>query len=400
MRNAFIAIVAGTVFLSGCSHSPSAVPHPIGKTQSGDHFGGAHPLTQYSVFYSFHGPDGKKPTGDLVRDASGNFYGTALGTGAERHGVVFKLDSQGNESVFFHFKPGLSTGRQPSGGLVQDANGNFYGVTWTGGRYDLGVVYKLDAAGNETVIHSFNGADGANPQGTLARDDSGNLYGTTYFGGAKKFGVAFKISSTGHEKVLHSFYTYKTDGAYPEAGVIRTGSGDLFGTTNEGGSHYPLSDGTVFKIDSGGRETVFHSFSGSDGAAPETRLIQDTGGNLYGTTAGGGANNDGVVFMLDPSAHITVLHSFSGADGLDPSGTLIRDSAGILYGPTRFGGSSNEGVIFELDPSNNLTVLHNFSGVDGSLPGGSLFRDAAGDLFGTTYAGGASSDGVIFELKP
>jgi uncharacterized repeat protein (TIGR03803 family) len=355
---------------------------------------------QYAVLFSFHGPDGKRPNGDLVQDGSGNLYGTASGTGAERHGVVFKLDSQGNESVFFRFKAGLSTGRQPSGGLVQDASGNFYGVTWTGGRHDLGAVYKLDTAGNETVLHSFNGADGANPQGTLARDSSGNLFGTTYFGGAKHFGVAFRISSTGHETVLHSFYTNQLDGAYPEAGMIQTMAGDLIGTTNEGGSHRPLSDGTVFKIDSGGHETVFHSFSGNDGAAPQSRLVQDTDGNVYGNTVVGGGNNDGVVFKLDPSAHITVLHSFSGLDGSDPSGALIRDLAGNLYGLTRFGGSSGDGVVFALDPSNNLTVLHNFSGADGSEPGGSLFRDAAGNLFGTTYAGGASNDGVVFELTP
>jgi uncharacterized repeat protein (TIGR03803 family) len=400
MRNALTAIAASAIFISGCNHSSSTVPQLIGKTQPGNQVGAANPLMKYSILYSFHGPDGKNPNGSLVQDAAGNFYGTASGTGAQRHGIVFKLDPRGSESVFFQFKAGLSTGRQPSGGVVQDANGNFYGVTWTGGSNDLGVVYKLDPAGNETILHSFNGADGANPQGTLSRDAFGNLYGTTYFGGSKNFGVVFKISSTGHETLLHSFFTYSTDGAYPEAGMIRTAAGDLFGTTNEGGSHYPLSDGTVFKIDSRGRESVFHSFNGSDGAAPETRLIQDTAGNLYGTTAGGGGNNDGVVFMLDPSGHFTMLHSFTGSDGLDPSGTLIRDSAGNLYGPTSWGGSSNIGVIFQLDPSNNLIVLHNFSGADGSRPGGSLYRDAAGNLFGTASSGGASNDGVIFELTP
>ena len=397
MRNALIAMATSAVFISGCSHSPSTLPQPIGQTRSKNHAGTApHPRTQFTVLYSFHGPDGSKPNGGLIQDASGNFYGTASGTGAERRGIVYKLDSQGNETVLFRFKAGRSTGRQPSSGLVQDTSGNFYGVTWTGGRYDLGVVYKLDAAGNESVLHSFNGGDGANPQGTLIRDASGNLYGTSYTGGAQNFGAAFKISSTGHETLLHSFGASRVDGAYPEAGMIRTASGVLIGTNNSGG---PFDDGTVFKIDSGGREIVLHSFDGSDGKAAQTGLVRDASGILYGTTCGGGIG-PGTIFKLDPSGHLTELHRFNGADGDCPQGILIRDSSGNIYGTASFGGSSNLGVIFELDTSGNLIVLHSFSGTDGSLPTQSLFRDTAGNLFGTTYAGGASNDGIIFELTP
>jgi uncharacterized repeat protein (TIGR03803 family) len=243
MRSAYIAIAASVIFVSGCSHSTSAVPQPIGQTQSKNHIGAVQPMMQFSILFSFHGPDGREPNGSLVQDATGNLYGTALGTGAARRGVVFKLDPQGNESVLYQFKAGLSTGRQPTAGVVPDGNGNFYGTTKVGGTHDLGVVYELDSAGTETVLHNFNGADGANPIGTLIRHASGNLYGTTYYGGSANQGVVFRISSAGHETVLHSFTG--PDGADPVGGVIRTAAGNLFGTTaNGGGQHIVLSGRT------------------------------------------------------------------------------------------------------------------------------------------------------------
>jgi uncharacterized repeat protein (TIGR03803 family) len=209
-------------------------------------------------------------------------------------------------SVLYSFKGGTD-GANPFGGLLRDSGGNLYGTTiygGTGGCNDgfgdlgCGTVFKLDTSGNETVLHSFTGTpDGEYPYAGLVRDSSGNLYGTTESGGVGSCtgfgagcGTAFKLDTSGNETVLHSF-TGTPDGEYPAAGLVRDSSGNLYGTTIQGGSNPgPYTSGTVFKIDAGGNETVLHSFTGhpSDGASPFAELMLDSVGNLYGTTHGHG----------------------------------------------------------------------------------------------------------------
>ena len=160
------------------------------------------------------------------------------------------------------------------------------------------------------------------------------------------------------------------------------------------------------------QETVLHSFgSGTDGAGPRGNLIFDSAGNLYGTTQGGGTSSYGTVFELTPGADggqtETVLYSFSGADGASPAAGLVFDAAGNLYGTTESGGASGAGTVFELarpatagEPWTE-TVLHDFgSGTDGTAPQSSLIFDAAGNLYGTTRSGGAFGGGTVFELTP
>jgi uncharacterized repeat protein (TIGR03803 family) len=228
------------------------------------------------------------------------------------------------------------------------------------------VVFKLSPTGAETVLHSFNGADGAVPDsGFLVLDKAGNLYGTTNGGGAHNHGVVFKLSPTGTETVLHSF-TEGADGAYPVAGLLRDAARNLYGTTDGGGAH---NQGVVFKLspcDSGYDFSVVHSFTGgADGGGPTGDLIQDAAGNLYGTTGSGGsstcllgAGNCGVVFKLSPTGTETVLYSFiGGADGGGPYAGVIQDAVGNLYGTTPGGGAESSacfvgtcGVVFRLAP--------------------------------------------------
>jgi uncharacterized repeat protein (TIGR03803 family) len=204
-------------------------------------------------------------------------------------------------------------------------------------------------------------SDGANPQAGLIADSSGNLYGTTEGGGASsEAGVVFKLSPSGTETVLYSFCSKPScsDGAFPVAGLIADRAGNLYGTTSGGGAILPGSSGggVVFKLSPRGTETVLYSFcskpSCSDGANPDAGLIADRSGNLYGTTSGGGASSLGVVFKLSPSRTETVLYSFcskpSCSDGRDPEAGLIADSSGNLYGTTAAGGASSDGVVFEL----------------------------------------------------
>ena len=152
-----------------------------------------------------------------------------------------------------------------------------------------------------TVLHSFSGGtDGAYPQAGLVMDKAGNLYGTTFNGGSSGCGTVFKVDTTGNETVLHSFTNCFTnsDGGEPYAGLVRDKAGNLYGTTVIGGSS---GSGTVFKVDTTGKETVLYSFTNSDVAAePYAGLIRDKAGNLYGTTYTGGSHGYGTVFKLIP----------------------------------------------------------------------------------------------------
>jgi uncharacterized repeat protein (TIGR03803 family) len=306
-------------------------------------------------------------------------------------------------TVFYSFTGYPENGVSPFGSLVMDPAGNLYGVTQAGGSpppLDGGTVFKLDPSGNESVLHSFTGGDGSIPYAGLVIDTAGNLYGTTLFGGSSGYGTVFKLDPSGTETVLHSFTNSGGDGAYPFAGLLVDKVGNLYGTTDVGGS---FGYGTVFKLDRSGTETLLHSFTntGGDGAYPLAGLVMDTAGNLYGTTNDGGSSGYGTVFKLDSSGTETVLHSFtnsSGGDGAYPFAGLVMDTAGNLYGTTIQGGSSNYGTVFKLDPSGTETVLHSFAYSDGAAPIAGLVMDPAGNLYGTTFEGGSSGYGTVFKL--
>ena len=351
----------------------------------------------YTVLYRFTGgADGGGPTTGVIRDLAGNLYGTALG-GTSDSGVVFKLDTTGHFTVLYTFTGGAD-GDSPSSGVIRDSAGNFYGTTSRGGAAGQGVVYKLDTAGHETVLYSFTGGvDGGSPQNSLTSDSAGNLYGTTYSGGAANMGVVYKLDTAGQETVLHSFRG-GADGGTPEAGVIRDSAGNLYGTASIGGKG---GVGTVYQLDASGQETVLYSFPGvADGAFPYAGAIGDSAGNLYGTTISGGAWTEGAVYRLDTAGQQKLLHSFGGgADGRYPSAGVIRDSAGNLYGTTSQGGTAGWGVVYKLDTTGQETVMHSFTnGADGGDPYAGVILDSAGNLFGTAASGGTANKGVVYKL--
>ena len=362
----------------------------------------------FTVLYSFTGgADGSSPQAGLVRDKRGNLYGTTAQGGSSANcflgcGVVFKLDTWGNETVLHTFT-NTPDGALPLAALVRDKTGNLYGTTASGGTSVYGTIFKLDTTGNESVRYSFAGApDGAVPEAGLLRDKADNLYGTTFSGGStdagpQNAGTVFELDGSGDETVLHSF-TRSPDGAFPQAGLVRDRAGNLYGTTTFGGS---FNRGSVFKLDTTGNETVLHSFTGVlDGAFPQAGLVMDKAGNFYGTTGGPGA---GTVFKLDTSGNETLLYIFADSpDGASPQAGLVIDKAGNIYGTTTTGGSSFlYGTVFKLDTSNNETVLHSFTNTpDGAGPLAGLIMDKAGNLYGTTKAGGSSSHGTVFKLTP
>jgi uncharacterized repeat protein (TIGR03803 family) len=371
------------------------------------HLGSVYRVTagQVTVLYNFSfGTGGYLPYSGVIADSAGNLYGTTSEGGAADDGVVYKLDTSGHETVLHSFT-GEPDGSSPESGVVQDSAGNLYGTTYSGGAAGYGVVYKLDSTGNETVLYSFTGgSDGGSPNAGVVLDSAGNLYGTTTGGGTATgqlgFGVVYRLDQTGHETVLYTF-TGLADGSLPESGVIRGPGNHLYGTTWKGGAIGGW--GTVYKVDQTGQETVLYSFPGAvDGGCPLAGVTGDSAGDLYGTTFSGGPSNAGVVYKVDATGE-TPLYSFTGgADGGWPASRLIRDAAGNLFGTTSGGGISNCpsgcGVVFKLDPAGNETVLYSFTGAsDGGEPEAGVIADSAGNLYGSTYWG-ASNGGVVYKL--
>jgi len=364
----------------------------------------AAPAQTFSLVYQFRsGTGGINPYAGVVRDATGNLFGTTYNDGAFASGTVFTINPAGKEKVLHSFNQTQGDGAFPwYGTLARDASGNLYGTTYLGGTASqlcCGTVFKVTASGKEAVLYTFTGIGGDGfPQSGVVRDSSGNLYGMTPNGGTSNAGTVFKLDPTGKKTVLHSF-TGSNDGGFPVAGLVLDATGNLYGTT-QGGSSIA---GTVFKLDSNGKMTVLYTFTGSnDGGTPKAGVIRDAHGNLYGTTNLGGTDGVGTVFKVTAQGQETVLHNFTGgSDGWLPfGGGLVRDSAGNLYGTTPQGGSNDFGVVFKIDTKGNETILHTFSGSDGKIPYGTLILDKAGNLYGTTYQGGAYGGGVVFKIAP
>ncbi|MFC5863503.1 choice-of-anchor tandem repeat GloVer-containing protein [Acidicapsa dinghuensis] len=290
------------------------------------------PSGRETDLYQFTGNgDGGPPSGALISDREGNLYGVSS-TGGQNEcpyynpstcGVVFKIDPRGHETVLYAFTGGADGG-SPQGELVRDEEGNLYGTTLYGGALNslacfsnirggngalpigCGVIFKVDRAGKETVLHQFDAyVDGYDPTG-LTRDRDGTLYGTTFFGGSPDqtaqglsgYGIVYKLDKSGKYTILHNF-TGKADGGSPLGPPLPIGK-DLYGTASAGGK---LDDdpnggsapffgrsGVIYKLDQSGKETVLYTFQGeADGAAPESELTQDEDGNLYGTAFYGGS---------------------------------------------------------------------------------------------------------------
>lgn len=304
-------------------------------------------------------------------------------------------------------------GAFPSG-VILSPDGTLYGTTFIGGNVrsanqcldGCGALFKITTDGIETVLHNF-GAGGALPGDGVIRDAVGNLYGTTSDGGAAKRGTVYEFSSDGSYVTLHSFNS-SSDGYAPETGVIRDSAGNLYGTTSRGGARHGLTEGgTIYKLTPGNVVQVLYRFHSSRGVIPFSSLIRDAAGNFYGITRDGGDPNCtsgsgrgcGVVYKLSPSGKQTVLHAFSGApDGASPYGRLVRDLEGNIYGVTFEGGSFNQGAIYKIDPSGNETVFYSFSGPDGAYPTSGLLLDGSGNFYGNTRGGGEFTYGAIFKL--
>jgi uncharacterized repeat protein (TIGR03803 family) len=304
-----------------------------------------------TVLRNFALADGDFPSAGLILDAAGNLYGTTDEGefGSSGYGTVFELTKAGQETVLHNFAGYPSDGGDPVAGLIQDTEGNLYGTAYSGGNHLEGTVFELSETGKETVLHSFKYSDGANPSGSLILDAAGNFYGTTQSGGHYGYGTVFKLNKTGNLTVLHSFAGGTADGCFPGGTPVMDARGNLFGTAELCGSS---DQGIVWKVSTKGAETVLHNFTGGslDGAYPYAGVIMDTKGNFYGDTVYGGSSGFGTVYELNTKGKLTLLHSFTGPDGEFPLGGLLRDAKGSLYGTAEEGGSDDFGTVWELTP--------------------------------------------------
>lgn len=371
-----------------------------GSTESGGIYGSGSifkldrsgPLT---TLHSFGGLDGTSPWAGLIRSNDGNLYGTTTyGTFANGSGTIFKVDQAGTLTTVLVFHGSQREGASSRAPLLQGSDGSLYGTALFGGTLGWGTVFKVNAAGVLTVLHTFSGSDGGYPYAGLIETPDGNLYGTTSRGGAFRFGTVFRLDSAGTLTTLHSFDS--SDGAYPVAGLIQAADGSFYGTTYSGGIS---NHGTIFKLDTAGTLTTLHEFGGANGASPTGTLIEAADGTLYGTTLRGGSLDYGTVFKITTSGTFTTLHSFAGTEGAIPFAGLIQGSAGAFYGTTVRGGAGGLGTIFEMDAAGTITTRHHFvHGSGGVQPSSGLLQGIDGSFYGTTIEGGSVNAGTIFKL--
>jgi uncharacterized repeat protein (TIGR03803 family) len=401
----------------------------------------------YTVLHNFTGtaPDGANPVAGLSIDAAGNLYGTTEYGGAG-YGTVFELK---RTTFGFVYRPlysfeGGNDGISPLARVVIGPNGSLYGTTSEGGTGcspypGCGLVFNLQPPATacktaacpwtETVLHRFENwpFDAATPYSEVTFDRAGNLYGTTFVGGAYADGAVYELvysNGSWANSLAYSFQNHD-DGRSPVAGVIFDQAGNLYGTAIYGGHN---SDGTVYQLVPTGlswTEKTLYIFQGkTDGGNPDSGVIFDNSGNLYGSTPTASfTNNPGTVYQLSPSGGnwiYTLLYGFSSGyeQGAGAVSTLTMDNAGNLYGTTSREGlvtpncSDGCGTVFKLTPSGGgwiYTDLHDFAGgSDGAFPVSNVVFDNQGNLYGTTSAGGTGTNcydgplvgcGVVWEIS-
>ena len=347
--------------------------------------------------------DGDDPSSGVRFDTAGNLYGTTDAGGAFNGGTIYKIETDGTESILHSFA--LSpTGHQPvhpNGLVIDPATGDIYGTT-EGDGYDdhaggAGQIYKLTIDGTFTVLHNFDTAnDGVFPS-HLLRDPPGNLYGVTLFGAegvGSGEGAVFEYSADGIFTVLHRFDdTADSYGPPGPGGVVRDEAGNLYGVRVS--SNATRDCGILYKLAPDGAFTVLYSFTGgADGCAPQS-VVSDPTGNLYGMTSSDGTYGDGTVFKLNSDGTFRTLYSFLGTHYVNANALLLV--GGTLYGTTYNTEDHYPGVVFKISPDGTHTTLLNITGGNGDYPVGRLTLKS-GRLYGATTSGGTSGNGTIFTV--
>jgi uncharacterized repeat protein (TIGR03803 family) len=338
-------------------------------------------------------------------DAAGNLYGTTEFGGVFGDGTVFRYHLSGAYNVLTNFDS--SHGSGPDGQLLRIADGSFLGTAEFGGLADgqggsRGTIFKVTTNGLLTTVYYFgsvtngNGRalDGQRPWSGLTLAADGNYYGTTYDGGEHGFGLVFGLTPNGTLTSVASF-DGGDSGRPLGANLVQDSEGNLYGTTTIGGL-----GGCIFTLTPGDDVNVLYSFSGgTNGSYPQAGLARGLDGCFYGTTSQGGDYGAGTIFKITTDGLLTSLYSFDGANGAQPAATLVLGTDGNFYGTTLVGGSADNGVIFQFNTNGAYTVLHMFMGLaDGANPDCGLTLGLDGNLYGVAEFGGMGGNGTLFEL--
>jgi uncharacterized repeat protein (TIGR03803 family) len=333
-------------------------------------------------------------------------------------GNLFAQITVTNLYSFLAYPSGI--GANPTAGLVQGSDGNFYGTTEDGGTKNEGTVFRISPGGNLTTLWVFDldlipadgDYDGFQPKAGLVQGSDGYLYGTTSGGGTNDGGgTVFQISTGGSLAVLHSFSrgsgSDPNDAEDSQAGLVQGNDGYFYGTTTAGGIY---AGGAIFRIDATGSSYgVLYSFTNQPAQAmPRAGLVQGRDGNFYGITTFGGTNGNGTVFQYDTNGNLAILHTFdyngvNNFDGYTPQAGLVQGSDGNLYGTTYYGGTNGLGTVFRINSTgSNYAILYSFNSYtgDGKDPAAGLMLGSDGNFYGTTEQGGAHAGGTVFRISP
>lgn len=364
------------------------------------------------------GGDGANPKAGVTLK-NGNVYGTAS-AGGNGSGTAWQATPNANGYTTLPISVLSSGGAVPLSRLVFGPDGHPYGTTYQGGTRGGGVAFDLlpplticrtvSCYWKENVLVNFGTDIYRGGYGDLLWDASGNIYGTAVYGGSG-YGGVYELTKTNNTWTETLLYPFKvgTDGRNPQSGLIADSNGNLFGTTLQGGTG---GYGTVFELSYlmgiGWNETLIYNFqNGPDGKYPEGGLVMDQMGNLYGTTSDGGSGGGGTVFELSPlngQYSYAPVYSFTGTLNRQcgPWASLTLDASGSLYGTTFCDGANKLGSVFKLTKTQNtwnLTSLHDFTGMtDGSNPISNVTVDASGNMYGTTSMGGDQKAGTWWTI--
>jgi uncharacterized repeat protein (TIGR03803 family) len=314
-----------------------------------------------TTLHSFNGSDGLLPAARLVQGADGNLYGLTDIGGTSSQGTVFKMTPSGTLTTLHSFTAGAD-GANPVVGLTLGSDGNLYGTTTTGGAHGDGTAFKITPTGTLTTLYAFcsaaNCADGNTPYSGLLQGADGNFYGTTTLGGATNHGTIFQLTPAGALTTLYSF-TGAADGERPNGSLTQDAKGNLYGVTSGAATSGTAAaiNGTLWQFTftstqagaASGTLTTLHAFAGAaDGKDPYGGPVVASDGNVWGTTTAGGSANDGTIYIYLFSINSVVnINTFTGAaNGNGAYGVLQQAADGTFYSTTVYGGSANDGVIY------------------------------------------------------
>lgn len=332
--------------------------------------------------------------GSLVLGSDGALYGLTESGGASGLGTAFKVTPGGVSTTLASFTFSL-TGSQPRGGLVLASDGHFYGMTYFGGSFGNGVIFRLTSGGTLTKLFEFSDAGGRHPSGSLIQGNDGLLYGMTSTGGSNDEGTIFRMTLGGQVTTLVNF-AGSSNGGTPLGSLVQASDGNFYGCTSNGGTNLR---GTVFKMTPAGVLTTLVHFDGPNGEYPKGTLVQGADGSLFGMTYSGGSSGFGTIFKVTLAGVRTTVHHFNGSNGKWGGERLLLVGDGHFYGLTSGGGSEDRGTVFRLDSAGVHTVLESFqSAMTGGSPQGGLTEGPEGILYGMTGQGGDNGKGTVFRV--